>query len=166
MLVAQWQGWLKDRNRTRRGAGARARRACRFRPGGETLEARELLATTLVTSHGPAPGGAPVQINKVQVVPIFWGWPNPSLLTSPVQAAQWAAARLSIMNFLSQLTSKGNPWMNGLSQYQVGVGTPVTLSTSDFYPSSAVPTPLKGNAPALKGLGLDGAKTYTAISSA
>jgi hypothetical protein len=146
MFSASLQNWLKGRNRIRRGAGARARRACRFRPGGETLEARELLATTLVTPHGPAPGGAPVQINNVQVVPIFWGWPNPSILTSPLQKAQWAAARLSIMNFLSQLTSTGNPWMNGLSQYQVGLGKPVTLSTSDFFPSTALPTPQKGSA--------------------
>ena len=109
MFSASLQHWLKGRNRTRRGSGARARRACRFRPGGETLEARELLATTLVTPHGPAPGGAPVQINNVQVVPIFWGWPNPSILTSPLQKAQWAGARLSIMNFLSQLTSTGKP---------------------------------------------------------
>ncbi len=63
----------------------------------------------------------PQQIGNVRIEDIFWGWP-----------AGTEPAVDTMDSFLSQLTSTGNGWMSGLSQYQVNVGSPIEPPADDI----------------------------------
>ena len=105
-MPSSWRQWFKGSNRSVRRGRTLTRASCQFRPSGEGLEDRQLLAI-VVTPHG-----GPV-IQSVQVVTIYWGWNFAN--------AQFTNLANNLDGYFGYLTGN-NSWMNGLAVWRGGHG--------------------------------------------